>query len=371
MRILAQLIRIALGGIFIFSGWIKANDSLGFAYKLIEYFEVFGTEFFVPYALPLAMLICIIEMLLGVTLLIGAKTKLTLWLLLLMILFSAFLTFYSAYFSKVLPFGCFGIYLKLTPWTYFVKDFILVGLIIILIVGKDQIQPIFGPKLEGTVIVMASIAAIAFPIYTYNFLPVKDYRPYAVGKNIPAQMKGAPDQLKYRYKVKDKKTAEVKIIDKLAKDYELYYELIEPVTEVSKEGTEAEIKDFFISTMKGQDRTDMIENPDYNFLLICYDLDKTNKGAFGKINDFATLCKQDHVKLVALTASTSEQVEQFKREVNTDIEFYESDATVLKTMIRSNPGLMLLKGGTVQDKWHYHSIPAYTDVKQKYFKSKR
>jgi uncharacterized membrane protein YphA (DoxX/SURF4 family) len=371
MRILAQLVRIALGGIFIFLGWIKANDSLGFAYKLIEYFEVFGITSLIPYATPLAMLICIVEMLLGITLLIGAKTRLTLWLLVLMILFSAFLTFYSAYFNKVFPFDCFAIYLKLTPWAYFVKDLILFGLIIVLLVGRDHIQPIFGPKLESTVMVMACIAAIVFPIYTYNFLPVKDYRPYAIGKNIPAQMKGAPDQLKYRYKVKDKKTDEVKIVDKLAKDYELYYELIEPITEVSKEGTEAEIKDFFISTMKGEDRTNMIENPDYNFLLICYDLDKTNKSAFGKINDFAALCKQDHVKLVALTASTGKQVEQFKQEVNTNIEFYASDATVLKTMIRSNPGLILLKGGTVQDKWHYHSIPAYTDVKQKYLRNKR
>jgi hypothetical protein len=288
-----------------------------------------------------------------------------------MILFSAFLTFYSAYFNKVYPFDCFGTYLKLSSWAYFVKDFILFGMVIILLIGRDHIQPIFGPKLEGTVIVMASIAAIGFPLYTYNFLPVKDYGPYAIGKSIPAQMKGALDQLKYRYKVKDKKTAEVKIVDKLAEDYELYYELIEPVKEVSKEGTEAEIKDFFISTMKGKDRTDMIQNPDYNFLLICYDLDKTNKSAFGKINDFATLCKQDHVKLVALTASNNDQVEQFKRDVNTDIEFYESDPTILKTMIRANPGLMLLKGGIVQDKWHYHSIPAYTDVKQKYFKGKQ
>lgn len=368
MRILAQLVRIALGGIFIFSGWIKANDSLAFAYKLMEYFEVFGTTFLIPYATPLTMLICIVEMLLGVSLLIGAKTKLTLWLLLLLILFSAFLTFYSAYFNKVFPFGCFGIYLKLSPGAYFIKDLILLAFLIVLLVGRDQIQPIFGPKLEGTVMVMASIAAIAFPIYTYNFLPVKDYRPYAIGKNIPAQMKGAPDQLKYRYKVKDKKTGEVKVIDKLAEDYELYYELIEPTTEVLKAGTEAEIKDFFISTMKGEDRTNMIENPNYNFLLICYDLDKANKDAFGKINDFAALCKQDHVKLIALTASNPEQVERFKQDVNTNIEFYESDITVLKTMIRSNPGLMLLKGGTVQDKWHYHSIPAYTDVKQKYFK---
>lgn len=369
MRALTQLARLAVGGLFIFSGWIKANDSLGFAYKLIEYFEVFGTEFFIPYAVPLAMFICIVEMILGVTLLIGAKPKLTLWLLLLMIIFFTFLTFYSAYFNKVTSCGCFGDFWKLTPWESFTKDLILLILIIVLFIGRENVQPIFGPKLEGTVVVIASIAAIAFPLYTYNYLPIKDYRPYAIGKNIPAQMKGVPDELKYRYKVKDKKTGEVKVIDKLAADYELYYEFIEAVTEVTKKGVEPEIKDFSISNLNGDDYTqEIIENPDYNFLLICYDLDKTNKDVFGKINDFAALCKQDHVKFIALTASTKDQVERFKQEVNTNIEFYSSDGTVLKTMIRANPGLMLLKAGTVQDMWHYHSIPAYTDVKQKYFK---
>jgi uncharacterized membrane protein YphA (DoxX/SURF4 family) len=369
MRILTQLARIAVGGLFIFSGWIKANDSLGFAYKLIEYFEVFGTEFFVPYAIPLAMFICIFEMVVGVSLLIGAKPKLTLWLLLLMIVFFTFLTFYSAYFNKVTACGCFGDFWKLTPWESFTKDLILLILIILLFIGREYIQPIFGPKLEQAVVIIASIAAIAFPLYTYNYLPVKDYRPYAIGKNIPAQMKGVPDELKYRYKVKDKKTGEVKTIDKLAADYDLYYEFIAPVTEVIKKGIDPEIKDFSISNLNGDDYTqDIIENPDYNFLLICYDLDKTNKDVFGKINDFAALCKQDHVKLIGLTASNKDRVERFKEEVHTDIEFYSSDGTVLKTMIRANPGLMLLKGGTVQDMWHYHSIPAYTDVKQKYFK---
>ena len=177
------------------------------------------------------------------------------------------------------------------------------------------------------------------------------------------------DELKSRYKLKDKRTGKEKILDRLPENYETDYEFIEQITEVTKKGAEAKIRDFSISDLKGADHTHkIIENPDYNFLLICPDLQTANQKAFGKINDLAMLCKQEHVKFIALTASTKEDIEQFKKDVETDIDFYITDGTVLKTMIRSNPGLMLLKGGTVQDKWHYHSLPSFTDVKQKHFK---
>lgn len=369
MRTLTHIARFLVGGLFIFSGWIKANDTIGFGYKLVEYFEVFGTHVFIPIAVPLAMFICIFEMLVGFTLLIGARVKMTLWLLLLMIIFFTFLTFYSAYFNKVTSCGCFGDAIPLTPWESFSKDLILLVLIIILFIGKNEINSIFGPRFENTLIILALIAATAFPLYTYNYLPVKDFRPYAIGKNIPEQTKGIPDELKYRYKVKDKRTGNEKILDKLENDYDKYYDFLEPVTEIVKKGVEPKIKDFSISNLNGDDYTqEIIENPDYNFLLICYDLQLTNKDAFGKINDLAILCKQNHVKFIALTSSTKDVIEQFKKDVQTNIDFYLTDGTVLKTMIRSNPGLMLLKGGTVQDMWHYHSLPSFTDVKQKHFK---
>jgi uncharacterized membrane protein YphA (DoxX/SURF4 family) len=369
MKIITNIARILVGVLFIFSGFIKANDAVGFSYKLVEYFEVFGTHFFIPIALPLAMFICIFEIVLGFTLLMGARVKLTLWLLLLMIVFFTFLTFYSAYYQKVLSCGCFGDAIPLTPWQSFTKDLILLVLILILFIGKQYINPIFGPRLENALLVIILIASTAFPIYTYNYLPVIDFRAYAIGKNIPEQTKGIPDELKYFYILKDKKTGEVKEFDKWPKDWDKYYDYVSPRTEVTKKGVDPKIKDFTISDLNGSDYTqDFIENPNYNFLLICYDLDKTNKDVFGKINDFAALCKQDSITFIILTSSGKETIEKFKQEVKTNIDFYNTDGTVLKTMIRSNPGLMMLKGGTVIDMWHYHTIPAYNDVKEKYFK---
>lgn len=370
MKIITNIARVLVGLLFIFSGFIKANDAVGFGYKLVEYFEVFGTHFLVPIALPLAMFICIFEIVLGFTLLLGAKLKLTLWLSLLMIVFFTFLTFYSAYFQKVLSCGCFGDAIPLTPWQSFYKDLILLVLIILLFVGKQHINPLVGERFEKFLLVVVLLASTAFPIYTYNYLPIIDFRPYAIGKNIPEQTKGIPDELKYFYKLKDKKTSETKEFDKWPDGWDVTYDYVDSRTEVTKKGVEPKIKDFSISSLDGSDYTqDIIENPEYNFLLICYDLDKADTDAFGKINDFEALCKQDSVTFVALTSSGKETIEKFKSDVKTNVAFYNTDGTVLKTMIRSNPGLMLLKGGTVIDMWHYHSFPSYNDVKQKYLKN--
>lgn len=370
MKTLTTIARILVGALFIFSGFIKANDSLGFSYKLIEYFEVFHTPIFIPIALPLAIFMCILEVVLGAALLLGARVKTTLWSILLLMVFFTFLTFYSAYFQKVTGCGCFGDAIPLTPWESFTKDIILMVLIIILFIGKKHIHSLFGKNLENGLLAIIIIASIVFPLYTFYYMPVIDFRPYAIGKNIPEQRKRIPDELKFYYILKDKKTGEVKEFEKFPENYDQFYDYVDSRQEVTKKGIEPKIKDFSITSINGGDYTeDIIENPDYNFLLICHDLGKTDKDAFEKINDFATLCQQNGIPIIVLTSSSAEVIRNFKTEVNANIEFYNSDDVVLKTMIRSNPGLILLKEGTVINMWHYHSLPTFAGVNEKYFKN--
>lgn len=371
MKIVLIIARLAVGLLFIFSGLIKANDTIGFAYKMDEYFEVFGMEWMKSISLFISIVMCTLETLLGFTLLLGARIKPTLWLLLLMILFFAFLNFYSGYYDKVKECGCFGDAIKMTPWEEFTNNMVMLVLTILMLIKQGEIKPLFGPKVENGMVVLGLTLSLAFPLYTYNYLPVIDFRPYAIGKNIPEQTKGIPDEVKFYYLLKDKKSGETKEVAQWPENWEQNYDYVSNRTEVTKKGIDPKIKDFSITNMEGSDYTqDIIENPEYNFLLICYDLEKTDKGVFGKINDFATLCKQESVSFSVLTASTKEAVEKFKQDTKTAVDFYNTDGTVLKTMIRSNPGLMLLKAGTVIDMWHYHSFPAYNDVKSKHFNKK-
>jgi len=173
MRYLVGFARIVVGLLFIFSGLIKLNDPVGFSFKLQDYFapEVLNLEFLVPYSLGLAIIIVIVEVILGVTLLLGYMRRLTLWLLLLMIVFFTFLTFYSAYFNKVTDCGCFGDAIPLTPWESFWKDVILLVLIIILFVGRRYIRPIFTTNVRSMVVLVTFLLCLGLGTTCCNICP--------------------------------------------------------------------------------------------------------------------------------------------------------------------------------------------------------
>src|SRR5690554_4329141 len=188
-RIITEIVRILTGALFVFSGLIKANDPVGFGYKLQEYFLVFKMEFFHDYATEIAVIICSIEILLGGLLLLGFWRKQVVWGLLLMILFFTFLTFYSAFFEVVTSCGCFGDAIPLTPWQSFIKDLVLLLLIAILFYYKDQIKPIIEDFYTQSILTTCIVViSIGFGVYTYNFLPIIDFLPYKTGNNLPSLM---------------------------------------------------------------------------------------------------------------------------------------------------------------------------------------
>ena len=144
MKTLSWISRMLVGALFIVSGLIKANDAVGFSYKLEEYFTVFGTLWMNDYALILAAFVCILEIILGVAVIFGTRMVTVSWLLLLMIVFFTFLTFYSAYFNKVTDCGCFGDALKLTPWQSFTKDLVLLFFVLIIFIDRKNTLVVFA-----------------------------------------------------------------------------------------------------------------------------------------------------------------------------------------------------------------------------------
>ncbi len=203
-----------MGLLFIFSGLIKANDPLGFSYKLVEYFEVFHITFLNFSALSLAIILCSLEMILGVALLIGVRGRQVAWWLLGIIIFFAFLTFYSAVFKVVQTCGCFGDAIVLTPWQSFSKDLVLLVLIIVLFRNRAKITPLFTAKTSDRLLIIAIVLSFGVSFYTYNFLPVFDFLAYKVGANIPDEMKtppgAVPDEYEQTYNLKNTKTGATK-----------------------------------------------------------------------------------------------------------------------------------------------------------------
>lgn len=374
MRRLVQISKFLVGVLFIFSGFVKADDPLGFSYKLQEYFEAFGPwwKWAIPTSFPLACGIPILEMLLGVMVLIGARKKFTLWMLLLMTLFFAFLTFYTAHYNKVLECGCFGDAIPMTAWQSFYKNVVLLVLIGIIAIGHKHYSAALSQGLENTVIVVFLAGSIWFTWYCYSFLPVIDFRPYKVGTDIKKDMKGGvPDVLKYYYTLKNKKSGEVKEFDKFPDNYQADWDYVSNRTEVVKKGIEAKIHDFTITDLEsGNNITDsVLSNPDYSFLIICSDVTKTETSdeVSHKLNALYNDCSKHNIKVLCLTASGEDDINAYKKKTDAQYPFANTDDTQLRTMIRSNPGVIMIKDGIVIAMWHYHRIPDYKSLNQEYF----
>ena len=372
MKFITNLSRILVGVLFIVSGFIKANDPLGFSYKLDEYFIVFHTEWLSFLSLYLAIFICVFEIGLGAALLLGYRIKLNLWLLILLIIFFTFLTFYSAYYNKVTDCGCFGDALKLTPWQSFGKDIALLILILILFIGKSNIKPLLSDNLGSFITFLAFIGSLGFGIWTYSHLPIIDFRPYKVGTDILQDMKLPPGaktdsvQMVFLYKKGGK---DLEFTVEQASNLDSTYIFVDRKDKLIRKGDVPKIHDFSITDEDGNNITqEWLSKPGFKFLLVAYDLEKTNMKIQDKISHFAENCEKDKFPFAGLTASTQAMADSLRHAVNAMYPYYFCDATALKTMVRSNPALALFNGPKVLAFWHYNDFPEYRDVKSKFLK---
>ena len=361
------LLRFLTGGLFIFSGLIKANDPLGFGYKLEEYFVVFGMDFLNPLATGLAIAICVLEVVLGIALWSGWKAKAVTWWLLGMVVFFTFLTFWSAWFKVVTDCGCFGDFMKLTPWQSFSKDVVLLIMIGILCWNRNKIRPLGPPVLGSALVGLTAIAVTGLSFYTWNDLPLLDFRPYAVGQNLPEGMaipEGAPqdvyrDRWQYRINgVVGTFTTEQAPWDSVQADGSAP-EFVGRQTELVSKGYVPPIHDFVVSDLNGNDYTQDFLTAEYALFVIAPFLEKARGDAWIKVAAMLEWSRQNDIKIAVLTGSGKEEVEAFGQRYSAkDWPFYQVDGTVLKTMMRSNPGLMILRKGTVRALFPARRLPS-------------
>jgi len=379
-KILLNFSRWFVGILFIFSGLIKANDPLGFGYKLQEYFEVFHLNFLSGWATGIAIILCVLEIVLGALLLFGFwRSQVTKGLLALIVFFT-FLTFVSAAFKVVTSCGCFGDAIPLTPWQSFTKDLILLVMIVYLFIHRERITPVTThPGWQSALFSVVFAASLLFGTFTYNYLPIVDFLPYKVGANIPASMKipegAAQDEFLIMYQLKNKATGETKSMSD--KDYlklEVWkdenWEVVgDPEKKLIKKGYEVKIKDLSITDASGTDYTkELIENPYYNIVVVAYSLKDANEKAIGEINALAlNAAEQFNIRTVMLTSNSAQDAAVFTKKNKLFTEVFYADAVPLKSMVRANPGVLLLKNGVVVNKWHYHTLPSFEEFSDKYF----
>ncbi len=360
MKVIVGFSRIFVGIFFIISGLIKLNDPIGFAFKLEEYFgpTVLDLPFFTPYALGISIFVVVFEVLLGIFLIIGYKPKFTVWSLFLMILFFTFLTFYSAYFDKVKDCGCFGDAMKMTPWQSFLKDLGLLALILIVFTQVKYIKPFFGKFATTIISLLSFIACLWFGYHVLMHLPAKDYRPYKIDSNIIDNMtvpEDAPKAVQEFTWVLELENGEQKEFVTNGPYPNVEGKYISHEVDIIKEGYEAPIHDFSIEK-DGEDLTEAILLEDNLILVVAYNLEKAEANGLKAIKEATDKAIKNGYTVAGLTATGPEEVAEYKTAYNLNFDFYFCDETALKTIVRSNPGVLKVQKATIKQKLHFNDI---------------
>lgn len=364
MKLIAQIARIVVGVIFIFSGFVKVVDPVGTGIKLEEYFEVFSQDipalqgffmFFAHNSLALSLIFCALEVILGVATILSYRMRITSWLLLGIIVFFTFLTFYSAYFNKVTDCGCFGDFLKLKPWTSFNKDIFLTVLIIVIFLFRNQYK---DSNLHA---VMAIVTVISFGIgiYAIRYLPPIDFLPYAIGKSIPDQMKPTGVKPVFEYTFLNKKTGNEEKASEFLMDTTTY-KYVSSIT-LNDDKVKPKITDYFVNDSQGNVYTDstFIGN---KLLFIFKNIKDIESDEVDEIKALAKSVAGSNIQPIIMTSAIQSEFEQFRQANALTIPYFTADATVLKTMARTNPCVILLQNGVVKGKWGNHSIPDKEEI---------
>lgn len=365
MKVLTNIIRWLVGILFIISGLVKTVDPIGFSYKLEEYFspQVFDFPFLVDWALSLSTFFVIFEVMLGVLLILGIWRNFTTFCLLALIIFFSFLTFYSAYFHKVTDCGCFGDALKLKPWESFYKDVILLVLSLFLFIKRKHIKPLFSKIYSYVFAFLALISCIYIAYEGIAHLPLKDFRPYAIGKNISDGMKTAeelgkqPPVTLLEYELENKLTHQkIKISENEYVNNKKYWEdgsswqLIGSDNKVIKAGYEPPIHDFVIDCGESGDLTQYYLTLPKLILVVNSTPSKSSVEGNKKVEEFILKLKAKNPDIKVLRVASQDVF-------NRDIPFCLMDETTLKTMIRSNPGVLILEKGTIVNKYSWRDLP--------------
>jgi len=291
-------------------------------------------------------------------LLVGYKSKLTNYSLLALTGVFLFLTWYSAYFDKVTDCGCFGDAITLTPWETFYKNIVLIILGVLLVLNHKFIKPLFGDKLAKRATYISLLASIGVVVYVLTYLPIIDFRPYAIGKNITEGMlvpEGAPKSIykdTWIYKV----NGENKTFTTEEKPWKIKDAVfVDRTTVLIQEGYVAPIHDFSME-IDSEDITEQLLQEPKLLLIVMYNLDLTTEKGLGGIKELTDRALEEGYKVYAMSASTNKEYLKIKEKHNLNFDALFCDETTIKTMIRANPGVMILNKGTVIDKWNWRSV---------------
>jgi uncharacterized membrane protein YphA (DoxX/SURF4 family) len=372
LKILFNIIRITLGLYLISSGFVKGIDPLGSAYKFNDYFTAFGWTQIPTLSLVMSFMLSGAEFLIGFALVTGVFINLTAWSALIFMLFFTVLTLILAITNLVNDCGCFGDAVKLTNWQTFYKNLFTLPFVFFIFFRRKKFNFKSSLWLELGLTILGIAAFFYISFFSYRHLPVIDFMPYSVGTNIPEKMSipaGAPlDEYETKLLYKNNKTGEIKefTMDNFPWQDTINWKWADTKSVLVKKGYTPPIHDFLISSPDGNNITNtIISDTSYSYLFISYNLNKANVKALTEAEKLSIYCSSTgKCKFYAITASSANIIASIKAKAGFNYVFNSADETMLKTVVRANPGLVLLKNGAIIGKWHFGDMKnlSYTNT---------
>lgn len=372
LKYITEIFRVIVGFTFLFSGFVKSVDPFGFAYKIQDYLITFDLVSLFPLALPAAIVLVVAELLVGILLLIGVYRKFSTVVVTIFMAVFLPMTLWIAIYNPVEDCGCFGDALIISNWDTFYKNVVLFIGALVLLKNNKLITPLFSSRTALLATIFSVIFGFSFAIYNTVKLPVIDFRPYHIGANIAEQMEVDPDNADI--------TENVFIYSKNGEEQEFTEEnypwddstwvYVDMQTRLIKQGEKPKIQDFHINLytydadfedLVTEDITDdVLAHEGYTFLMTSYFVEDASMKHLQKFYDADRYAKQNNINFYVLTSSLAEYMMKWNNDNGFSFVYAEADERVLKTMNRSNPGLMLLHNGVVVNKWDDSDVPDFT-----------
>lgn len=363
-RILLLISRLFLGIVFVFSGFVKAIDPLGSNYKIEDYLHAMGPfmSHFTGIAFIASILLSATELLIGLNLILGVRLKETTWAAALFMVVMTPITLWIAIANPVHDCGCFGDALIITNWQTFWKNIILSAFVVVIFLLRKSHKPLVCNRTQWVLCVYSFLFTVGLSFYCLKHLPIIDFRPYKIGTNIIKGMETPPNAEKDSFDIKliyAKNGQEKEFSLENYPRNDSSWTFVDQRSVLIKKGYEPPIHDFTIDTDGGEITDIVLNDPGYTFLLISYDFTKADLSKSEQINQIYQYALKNGYKFYALTASVKEDIAKYKQTTKAEYPIGLTDKITLKTIIRSNPGLVLIKNATVLNLWATSDIPEF------------
>lgn len=365
MRWLVFLSRLVVGGTFVFSGFVKAIDPYGTAYKFEDYFAAFHLEFLSSFTLLFSVALSVVEFLLGVHLLFGSYRKSTPRLVFLFLCVMTPLTLYLAIANPISDCGCFGDAVHLSNWATFFKNLVLLGITVFLVYDNTRLRALYNREVQWLTGLYSLVFVLFFCYIGVNYQPYLDFRPYKIGVNIPEALNAGEPEREFVFVYEKEGRRQEFTLDNLPSEEEgwSFVDRYEKSVETPRPD-EPVIDEFTIYRGATDITEEIIYDENYHILLLSPDLEKADDSEVDRINELYDYCVERGYGFACVTASTPQGVETWLENTGAEYPFYFMDKTAIRTIARGNPCVLLLKDGSILRKTSPSQLPDETQLTQ-------